>query len=363
MSATASVLRRKYVAEVLWGLFAAANLAVIVFVPDGETVPFHVIWVSLTLLYGYKVWGRRATSILLAAVSLMAGGALYAAVRQNGPGLDELAEVPLMAAMFVVVAWHAQRTQALTQELVRLGEREREFIRHIAHEVRTTITVARGHAELIRATCAHQPAGDRAVLVDDTEVVIDELARLAKISSRLMLFAAKDEPDFIRPAPIDLTRLIEETARRWRVLAPRQWHVEVEAATLVADSERLECALDALLENAVRHTHRGDSIGIAARVRDESVVIEVSDTGEGIPQEDLSRIFDRYAQPRERRGTGLGLAIVRAIVEAHGGSVGVESTLGEGTTFLLRLPGNSSSPVSPAPPTVARWKPASAEFH
>lgn len=113
---------------------------------------------------------------------------------------------------------------------------------------------------------------------------------------------------------------------------------------LIADEERLQTTLDALIENAIKFTRDHDRITIVGRHEGSTAVIEVSDSGEGILQDQLTRIFDRFSPLGERRGrrnggTGLGLAIVKAIVEAHGGTVAVESELGVGTTFSLFIPG------------------------
>jgi len=116
-----------------------------------------------------------------------------------------------------------------------------------------------------------------------------------------------------------------------------------------ADEEQLQSTLDALIENAVKFTRDDDRIAIVGRNDGSTAVIEVSDTGNGIPPDQLTLIFDRFSRLDEGRrrgngGTGLGLAIVKAIVEAHGGSVRVRSELGEGTTFSLFIPGFKSGP-------------------
>ena len=347
MWATASILRRRGVAEAVWALFAAGNLAAILLVPpEAGTIPFHLIWLSLTLLYGFRVWAARATGVVLLVVCAASGAALFVAVEANGPGADELAEVPLMALMFVAMTWHARRAKGLHEEVARLAERERAFIRGVAHEVRTTITVARGHAELIRGTCLYgSGAPDTATLAEDAEIVIDELGRLAKVSSRLMLLASRSQPDFLHVAPLDLCAETTSAVRKWRRLARRRWRVQVPEGTLLADSERLRTALDALLENAVRHTTAKDAIQVTAETEDGAVVITVTDSGEGIPADELPLVFDqRYSGGRQPGGTGLGLAITKAIVEAHGGTLTATSVLGQGATFELRLPGWTPAP-------------------
>jgi len=345
MSDIGSTLRKHWL-EIGWAIFAVANVVVVYRLTQWETIPFHFIWVSLTIVYGLRVWSLRSTVTVLSAVMLVTGLALLHAVSQGDHGPDELSEVPLMAAMFVAMVWHARRRQSATEEVRRLAEvehrmleRHQEFIRDASHELRTPITVARGHVELIRA------ASDGSQSAEDAEVVLDELGRLARISERLLLLASAEHPDFLRREPVDLEELIEESGRRWKVTAPRRWEVRVDApGTLYADRERIRFALDALVENAVKFTGQGQRVTIVGRADDGQAIMEVSDAGEGIPPDQAERIFDRFTRADNGRtrgsgGTGLGLAMVKAIVEAHGGSVWVESSPGSGSTFRMRIPG------------------------
>jgi signal transduction histidine kinase len=178
-------------------------------------------------------------------------------------------------------------------------------------------------------------------MADDADVLVHELDRLGRLSERLLLLAAAEAPGFLWLEPVELEQLVVETARRWSAAADRRWSFDIGVeGILVADRERLATALDALLENAVKFTDRGDTIRITGGGAGAGAVLAVEDTGAGIAASDLARVFQRFARgARGRRpGTGLGLAIVRAIVEAHGGSVAVASAPGEGTQFRLELP-------------------------
>jgi two-component system OmpR family sensor kinase len=351
VSGIASTLRRRWV-EIAWATFAAANVAVIVVLEDWETIPFHFVWVSLTIVYGFRIWRLRTTMILLLIVIAVTGVALAWTVTRGDEGPDELAEVPLMAAMFVAMVWHAHRRQAAIEETRRLAEAEhrllegqRAFVRDASHELRTPITVARGHAELIRNSGVDGQVGR------DAEVVLDELGRLSKLSERLLILTAVGDPGFLSRAEVEVEPLVVGLMHRWSPTAPRAWQVRVSAeGTISADRERLETALDALLENAVRATHEGAAIRVGCRAEGEKLILEVADEGSGIRPEDLPRIFERFSKlepdrARSNGGTGLGLSIAKAIAEAHGGSIAVQSEEGRGATFRISLSG--FRPVAP----------------
>jgi len=333
MSGTASTLR-KYSVELAWGAFAALNFAAMPFTGEWETVPFHFVWVSLTLVYGFRVWRLWPTAGALSAVVLVSGVALVAMSERGQVSAAELTEVPLMAAMFVAMVWHARRRQAALEELRRVTERERDFVRDASHELRTPITIARGHAELIRA------AAESDQIVADAEIVLDELSRLERVAERLLLLAAVEHPGFLRLSLVDVDALVTETGRRWSASATRAWRVHADAGGLVyADGERLSYALDALIENAVKFTSNGGAIAIRAWKAGDAAMIEVRDDGPGVAPEQSGRIFERFAGTRGGGGTGLGLPIVKAIVEAHGGSITLHSSVGAGASFRVRLPG------------------------
>jgi signal transduction histidine kinase len=343
MSVTSSQLPR-YFPEFAWGGFALLSTLAVVALEAGETIPFHLVWVSLTLLYAFREWTLMTTLLVLSVVCVASGIALGWTVAQNSAGIDEISEVPLMAAMFLAMVFHSQRRQAALDAARRAADRElqlardRDFVREASHGLRTPITVARGHAELILAT---HPSGETA---EDARVILDELSRLNGISDRLLLLAVADHPAFLRPTTIQFEHFLNDTVARWKSAASRRWTLDIDArGSLGADEQRLGNALDALIENAVKFTRDADAITITGRSRGSRAVIEVTDTGEGISSDELPRIFDRFARGTSRlpnrAGTGLGLAIVKAIVEAHEGSIVVDSNLGSGTTFRLELPG------------------------
>jgi signal transduction histidine kinase len=347
--ATARVVRLRWpyrpgTLDAVWAVFSLLNLIAIFWFENWETIPFHFIWISLTLLYGFRTWPLGPTMWVLGAVMVTTASGIGLAVWRGSEPPQELTEVPLMAAVFAVMAWHARRKQSaedaarlISEQNARLLSTQRQFLQDASHQLRTPITIALGHAELLASDLTGQQEGR------DIQVVIGELSRLRRISERLLVIAAAEDPGFLHPEPVALDQLTMEVIRRWRPTAARRWQLgKLDQVTVRADRERLDLALDALLENAVRHTGTDDVIQLSV-IRGwpgMPVRVIVADSGSGIPADQLHLIFDRFriGDDGVPRGTGLGLPLVRAVAHAHDGDVTVRSKLGEGSEFELTLP-------------------------
>jgi signal transduction histidine kinase len=175
----------------------------------------------------------------------------------------------------------------------------------------------------------------------DIGVVVAELERLRVLSERLLLIAAAPDPGFLTPAATSLDKLVAEQVRRWLTQAaapPGLALGRLDQVTAVVDAGRIGQALDALIENAVRHAGAGDEITVSVLREKEKegrfARIVVQDSGAGIPPADVPHLFDQIPA-----GAGLGLTLVRAIARSHGGDAVVQSTLGSGSRFDLVLPG------------------------
>jgi len=325
---------RRHSVEAWWVLFAIANVAAMVAWPSWETIPFHFVWISLTLVYGFRVWSKPVTTAILAAVVVATGASIMADAFAGIQLWGELFEVPLMSAMFLAMVWHARRRQdavAAAQALV--VQRER-FLSDVSHELRTPLTIARGHIDLLRRGADPSP---------ELDVVVDELARMERIIARLLLLARSSEPQSLGFVQIEADALLEDIFMRWAEVAPRGWKLgHLVPGTVAADEEALRAALDALLENAVKYTEPHDTIELRSRVLDHGYAIDIVDSGCGVAPEALDRIFDRFARGDDARsrttgGAGLGLSIVHAVATSHGGSCTV-TPQSRGTMFTLRLP-------------------------
>jgi signal transduction histidine kinase len=339
--------------ELAWGAFAIADLAAMRAWEGWETIPFHFIWISLTLLYGFRVWRSSVTFVVLGFV-VVATGALILSDAFSGAQLwGELFEVPLMSAMFLAMVWHAQRRQDAIRAVERQAEqrssllaRQERFLHDASHELRTPVTIARGHLEVLART--------NDLPQSEIHVALEELQRIERILNRLLLLAKADQPDFVVVEEIDAEAFLEDVFMRWSEVAPRSWRLgQLARGSLAADPDGVRIVLDALLENAVKYTDAGDSIELGSHSEGRDLVIEVADAGCGIASEALSKIFDRFARAdaartRAQGGVGLGLAIVDAVVKAHGGRCRVRAGT-RGATFTVRLPRFSVRTPTPAP--------------
>ncbi|MEJ7782720.1 MAG: HAMP domain-containing sensor histidine kinase [Solirubrobacteraceae bacterium] len=212
---------------------------------------------------------------------------------------------------------------------------QRAFVSDAGHELRTPITIIRGHLELL--------GDDPQERADTIEVVTDELDRMSRFVDDLLTLAKAERADFLRPGPVDLDELTDELLTKANGLARREWRLEANAAGLItADRQRLTQAVMNLAHNAVQHTSEGDAVALGSAMRDGEARLWVRDSGPGVPTDQQERIFERFARSgdnvRRSEGAGLGLAIVRAIAEAHGGRVELNSQEGMGSVFTVVLP-------------------------
>ena len=222
--------------------------------------------------------------------------------------------------------------------------RLRQFVADASHELRTPLTSIRGFAELYRQG-AVPPGPDLDRVMRRVE---DEAARMGQLVEEMLLLARLDQQRELERSPVDLLRLATDAVHDTQALDPeRPVGLEVEGAAVppvvLGDEARLRQVLVNLLGNALAHTPPRTPVTVRLAVRETTAVLEVEDTGPGLAPEQTARVFERFyradtARTRAGGGSGLGLSIVRAVVEAHGGRVGVRSTPGRGSTFVVELP-------------------------
>ncbi|MGH8913552.1 MAG: ATP-binding protein [Acidimicrobiia bacterium] len=231
--------------------------------------------------------------------------------------------------------------------IVDVTERERsasvrrDFVANASHELKTPVSAIVASSEALRLAVER---GDASAIrfarqIEDSAHQLDRLVVDLLDLSRL----ERDRPEMI---PLSLDHLVREELKRARASAEGKGlsvMADLEPVQVAGSRRDLGIAVRNLLDNAVRYTGNGGIIGAKLIAENGEAVLVVFDTGDGIPTRDLGRVFERFyrvdsARARATGGTGLGLAIVKHIVDSHGGSVGVESELGAGATFTVRLP-------------------------
>jgi signal transduction histidine kinase len=221
---------------------------------------------------------------------------------------------------------------------------QREFLDDAGHELKTPLTVLRGHLELLDHEDEEEVAETRALL-------LDEIDRMSRLVGDLILLAKHDRPDFLTPSGVSVERLTHTLLAKARALADRSWTLDaVGEGVARVDEQRVTQAVLQLADNAVKHTEPGGEIAIGSAVAEGWLSLWVRDTGPGVAEDQREHIFERFGRGTTRpddEGFGLGLSIVRAIMEAHGGTVEVSgATDPPGAVFTLRLPVEQPWPAS-----------------
>src|SRR6266704_240257 len=224
----------------------------------------------------------------------------------------------------------------------RLEVLRRDFVANASHELKTPVAALRALAETLESA-----------LRDDPDVALGFVTRISREAERLdalvrdLLDLSRLERGTLDAEPVDMVGLVKEVAETYSERADERrirLRTELRRESMVrGDRAQLGLLLSNLVDNALRYTGARGTVRIRLDSIDGKVVLEVADTGEGIPAKELPRIFERFyrvdkARARQTGGTGLGLAIVRHVAESHGGTVAVESKVGRGTTFSVTIP-------------------------
>ncbi|MBN1581907.1 MAG: HAMP domain-containing protein [Anaerolineae bacterium] len=238
----------------------------------------------------------------------------------------------------------ADSFNTMTRAVQASQQSQRDFVANVSHELRTPLTSIQGFAQaILDGTANDGPAIRRAA-----GVIVDEAERLARMVRNLLDLARLESGDVpMARNEVDLVALLQGCVSRLDLLARKKKVALVldtsPAASITGDGDRLMQVFTNLIDNAIKHTGDGGKVTVQfADVRPEMVGVEVRDTGRGIPQDELPRVFERFYQVDKSRtrqtGAGLGLSIALEIVRAHGGDIIVQSEVGQGTVFKVVLP-------------------------
>lgn len=273
-------------------------------------------------------------AILVASVAAWFGaGRILAPIRRLTETAETISDRDLDRRIEVTgdddVARLGRTFNAMLDRLQHAFATQRRFLNDIGHELRTPITIVRGHLEVL----GDDPEERRQTV----ELVVDELERMRRLVDDLVVLAKAEQPDFLDRSTIDVAEFADELVRKAERLADREWRLETtDTGTLEADRQRLTQAVVQLAQNAVDHTEPGDRITLGSSIVDGHVHLWIRDSGPGFNGTDPRRLFDRFTSGR-KEGTGLGLSIVKAIANAHGGDVDAREAPG-GAMFTIVVP-------------------------
>lgn len=291
-----------------------------------EIVPIEEILKAVTQV---SLTGERKT------ISIGPVNAMYLEVT--------ICRLPLRPAGFVIVAHDVTET-------MRYEELRKEFVANVSHELRTPLTVIKGFVETLKDGAVD----DRARAIQYLTTVERHTEQLTNLVDDLLSLSRLDSsPTIPSPRPVHLERVAAKVMELMTPAAEKKGHRLVahlpdSVASVIGNPEYLERAIANLVENAIKYTRENGLIRLVIKAGNAQTIVEVSDNGIGISPEDMPRIFERFyraerSRSRDMGGTGLGLSIVKHIVQVHGGTIEVESKVGEGSTFRLRFPVSADS--------------------
>lgn len=286
--------------------------------------------ISILLAWLISRWVAAPLQRMSKAALAVASGDFRQSVALEGPR-----EVQDVANSFNVMVQQVRTSQQV----------QRDFLANVSHELKTPLTSIQGFAQaMLDGAVADDDSRNRAA-----QVIYDESDRLRRLVEDLLDLARLDagQIEFVRQ-PVNVEALLKSVVDKL-VLPAGEKNVELvdrvsDLPTMVGDGDRLAQVFMNLVDNAIKHTPEGGKVVVRGDTASGWISIHVDDSGAGIPSEDLSRIFERFYQVDKARsggkgrGVGLGLAISRQIVEAHGGRIVAQSSVGKGSRFTVQLP-------------------------
>lgn len=331
-----------------WSLFAVICCILMAASPGEETIPFHLGWISLCVSYGFALWPPAVTLVSITVYAVASGAVLAVRASEGVLGWQETSEIPLMALMAFVMAWHVARRVEIMRQIGILADAERErheererLSRTYSHEMRTPLTIARGYLSLLQQQELTREQHE------DLSVIDDELGTLERVGERLVRMLAVSDQQ--QRGPVNLDALVDEVVTRWGNVATRRWVVDSQAGMLTCSRERVRMCLDTLVENALRYTDADDSVRVFARRVGDTIELGVADSGPGLADDvrDAVNLGPGITDTLERDGrrqTGFGLALVRQVAESRGGTIRAGRAREGGAEITLVLPRTATLP-------------------
>jgi signal transduction histidine kinase len=344
-----SIQSKAFLGAVIGSAVALLNVVIIawlMFLNTAHDLPLLIVLLLfsgiVTVYFSLRVASAIAGQIGVVADSITALADGRYATRVDVGGGDEVARLARRVNEL------AQRLEMTEEQRSALDRERRELTAAISHDLRTPLASVRAMVEALDDEVIEEPAEVKRYYatirreVERLNRMIDDLFELAQIDAGALRLNTR--PVALQEIAAEVFDAMQAPARRDGIDLSLQ--VRGTPAEIRVDGARIERAIANLVRNALEHTRDGGGVEIAIESTDGWLTLRVADSGDGIDPTDLPRIWDRFYRaersrqrgPRSDDGAGLGLAIVRGIVEAHGGAVGVESAIGKGTTFTMRLP-------------------------
>lgn len=289
------------------------------------------------------------------AISLILAGTLLSPIRRMTEASESMAEgnfdqkIPVesedeIGTLSKTFNTMASQLETTLNELKNAEQLRREFVANVSHELRTPLTSIRTYAE----TLSDSPDLSDGTRSEFLNVILNESDRMGKIVSDLLDLSRLDAGGGLKLEPFSLERSVRDVYASIALNSERlgqHFDLELQWAmpNIVGDRARIEQVLINIMTNAMKYTPEGGYVNVACFAVGSSAIVKISDTGIGIPKDDIEHIFDRFyrvdkARSRESGGTGLGLSIANDIVTLHGGQIKLESEVGKGSTFTVILP-------------------------
>jgi signal transduction histidine kinase len=356
------------------GLVVSASFCTMILLTEGARSPyivaFNLIIMALSVLLPWSVWETSVMCVgsLLLYVAACVGNANFWHPTAQVLFAYNVSFVVITAAVCIAITFFLSRGRredfalrhqldVQNRKLQDLDRIKTEFFSNVSHELRTPLTLILGPVESLLAKDDRLDARTHEALI----LIHRNSLRLLKLINDLLDLTRIDQgADLLRKETFALGPHVKGIVESVRHLGlSKQLRIKTEEGDLTlpvtADPTRLEKVLVNLLTNAIKYTPPGGTITARWRAGDAATILEVEDTGVGIPPEDLDKVFDRFHQVRSNasnqvQGVGIGLALVRELVEQHGGRIEVESIVGHGSTFRITLPA-ATEPVAPPAPS------------
>jgi len=341
-----------FVAQPLTGLFKTPNPnnpeTLVLALPRREALS---IWADFIKPFLWAGLAALAVSIITA---VLLARSVYVPIRRVTNAAGEIAhgnyeqEVPEAGPKEVKEL--ATSFNQMSKQVKHSQQMLRDFVADVSHELRSPLTSIKGFAQAI----VDGTAKDKEAQLKAAGVIEDESKRMMRLVEELLEFSRLESGQItMAMEPVDLKEVLQQCHEIFLIRAGEKnikLRTQIEPLPPVTgDIDRLEQVFNNLLDNALKHTSSGGKVSVIARQPHLNFVeIAVTDTGPGIPGEQMRHVFERFYKADHsagKTGAGLGLAIARQIVRAHGGDINIKSTLGKGTEFLVRLPTNPT--ISP----------------